>query len=94
MTQINYDGNGFYRIDQITKEREPISVDSLSEEFYPGEGISFDYNTRFGGPDGLILKKPVTRNQLVAECQRAYDKSKRPIPAQGNTFNLIVIKHK
>ncbi len=86
MAQINYDGNGFYIIDPVTKEREPIPVDSLPEEFDPGEGVSFDYN------DGLIFHKPVTRDQFVAECQRAYDKSKRPIPAQGNTFNLIVDK--
>ncbi len=24
MVQINYDGNGFYTIDPLTKEREPI----------------------------------------------------------------------
>ncbi len=72
MTAINYDGNEFYEFDFQTKERTPIPIDQLPEEFNPGEHIFFDYNTQSGGLDGLTFFKPVTRDELVAECERAY----------------------
>jgi len=87
MVQINYNGKGFYTIDLFTKEREPIPVDQLPKEFNPGKRVVFDYDTPYGNQDSITFTKTVNRNQLVAECQEAYDKSKRSIPAQGNTFN-------
>jgi hypothetical protein len=81
MVQIIYDGKEFYTEDPISKKREPIPVDRLPKDFIAGDRIFFDYN------DSLIVSKPITRDELVAVCERVYRN-----PEQNFHFKIKIDK--
>jgi hypothetical protein len=74
MVAINYNGKEFYTVDPISKKRESILVDGLPKDFVAGDRVFFDYQ------ESLTFHKPVTREEFVAECKRAYKNPEQSFP--------------